>query len=531
MRDGVRQDGVEQTDVFGLASPGEAMTAAPEPGEPEAAVPAAAPVTAVPFDLGAALGALGWDPAAPAVRDLAALAVRGTATALAVPHSPAAAGPLVAGLIARLAADRSRRALLLCPAGEESTWAALASVAAGTSGVRVVTASGPVRAQRRLRDAALDLLIASPDTALLLHRRAALKPEGIDTVLLAWPRQLETAGEAFVLLLADMKAATRLLVVDDAAAAEPLVDRYARKAARVGFPAADAAPIPPADARTVTVAWERRAAAVADVLELMDPSAATIWTADRTLDAALAQVLATGDRSLHRAVGDAPGTGTIICVDLPSAAQLATFATQGDVVLLVPPTAEASAAAMVQGRRSLRLPGVLEQATTQAAAERAVIAKALETAEPMPSLLALAPLFERHDPALVAAVLHQLWTQARAASAAAAAATAVPAPVADPSASAKIFVGAGKKDNATVADLVAVLTKECRVEKTKIGRIELRDAFMLVEVPAMEAERIAQALNGATIRRKRITARVDRGPSRGPRPEGRPEGRPPRPRA
>ena len=76
----------------------------------------------------------------------------------------------------------------------------------------------------------------------------------------------------------------------------------------------------------------------------------------------------------------------------------------------------------------------------------------------------------------------------------------------------------GKKDGATVNDLVAVLTKEVRVDRGKIGRVELRDAYALVELPAQEAEGIARALTGATIRRKRITARVDRGPAKPPRP-------------
>jgi hypothetical protein len=66
-----------------------------------------------------------------------------------------------------------------------------------------------------------------------------------------------------------------------------------------------------------------------------------------------------------------------------------------------------------------------------------------------------------------------------------------------------------------VNDLVAVLTKDVRLDRSKIGRVELRDAFALVELPAQDAERVASALNGTTIRRRRITARVDRG---GPTP-------------
>jgi ATP-dependent RNA helicase DeaD len=82
----------------------------------------------------------------------------------------------------------------------------------------------------------------------------------------------------------------------------------------------------------------------------------------------------------------------------------------------------------------------------------------------------------------------------------------------------KIYVGIGKKDGATVNDLVAVLTKEIRVDRTRIGRVELKEAYALVEIPAQEAERIAAALNGTTIRRKRVIARVDRGPARPSRP-------------
>ena len=51
--------------------------------------------------------------------------------------------------------------------------------------------------------------------------------------------------------------------------------------------------------------------------------------------------------------------------------------------------------------------------------------------------------------------------------------------------------------------------------RESIGRIELRDGFSLIEVPAGDAERIARALSGATIRKKRLVARVDRGAARG----------------
>jgi hypothetical protein len=183
----------------------------------------------------------------------------------------------------------------------------------------------------------------------------------------------------------------------------------------------------------------------------------------------------------------------------------------------VPPGAENYVARIANPRRPLQLPGAADTATTRAAGQRAAIAKAIETGNADRALLTLAPLFERHDPTRVAAALYDLWSTSTPAEA--------PSRVPDIPATAKIFVGVGKKDGATANDLVAVLTKELRVDRGKIGRIELRDAYSLVEIPAQDAEKVALALNGVTIRRRRVTARVDRGPSRPPRREGSPAGR------
>jgi hypothetical protein len=142
--------------------------------------------------------------------------------------------------------------------------------------------------------------------------------------------------------------------------------------------------------------------------------------------------------------------------------------------------------------------------TAEAAVRRATIVRSIEEKRPDAALLTLAPLFERYDPAAVAAAVYELWTSS---------APAMPAAPELPG-TAKVYVGIGKKDGATVNDLVAVLTKDIRVEKGKIGRVELRDGYSLVELPGQEAEQIATALNGVTIRRKRITARVDRGPTK-----------------
>jgi ATP-dependent RNA helicase DeaD len=167
---------------------------------------------------------------------------------------------------------------------------------------------------------------------------------------------------------------------------------------------------------------------------------------------------------------------------------------------------------MAPGHGPLRLPGVLEAEKSEAATRRTGIAQAIEEGPPAGALLALAPLFERYEPTAVAAALYQLWTQPGEQAPAPAPAPAAPAqPFGDIPATAKLWVGIGKKDNVTANDLVATLTREVRVDRNDIGKIDIRELYTLVELPAKDIERIGQALNGLTIKKRRVNARVDRG--------------------
>src|SRR5690606_12764084 len=150
---------------------------------------------------------------------------------------------------------------------------------------------------------------------------------------------------------------------------------------------------------------------------------------------------------------------------------------------------------------------------------------------------AIAPLLDRHDPQAVAAACFALWRRAATgeSTGTADAADLGPAPEhrtpVGGVATARLWVGVGRRDEATVGDLVAVLVKEIGLARESIGRIELRETFALVEVPAGEADRIAERLSGLTVRRRKLVARVDRGaPARGGsgRSGGGGGGRPPR---
>jgi len=456
---------------------------------------------------------LGWSADDAAVREAVPTVARGHNLVVVTPPAPVYAVPALAGLLSRL--GEGRHALLLAPASQLQEWGGQANALAADSNLRIQVAHGTARAMRRLRGEGVDLLITTPDTALALHRRSALSVDAIVAVVLAWPESWDDEASLAPLMQDLPKEAQRIVVTAAPARAADLVERYARRALTLGT-ADGPVPEPVGPVRTVAVSWERRASALADLVELLDPASLTVWTVDRGHHAAIGRAIAIVDPEIRLATGDAPKSSLIVAFDPPSPDRLRQLLGAGDVVLLAPPESTGYLEQIASPRRPFRLPGLLDAVTTAAGAKRAAIVRALEAGPPERALLTLAPLFERYDPAAVAAALYDLWT---------AAGTTVPTPVPDIPATARVFVGVGKKDGATVNDLVAILTKDVRVERGKIGRVELRDAFALVEIPAQEAERVASALNGMTIRRKRVTARVDRGAARPARP-ARPAKRP-----
>jgi len=467
-------------------------------------------------NIAAALERLGWNADDAAARGTVPTAARGHNLVAATPPAPVYATPALAGILSRL--GDGARALLLAPAGQLDEWGRVAHTLAGDSGVRVQVAHGMARAMRRLKADAVDLVVATPETALTLLGRSALTVDAITTLFLAWPESWENEDSISPLMQDIPKETQRVIYTATPDRADALVERYARKAPIARLPGLESGPTGPV--RVMSTPWSRRVTALAELVELLDPASMVIWTVDRSYHHAIAQAVSLNEPELRLVTGEAPDAEIVVGFDLPTGERLQQLAAAGEVVLLIPPGAESYAARIANPRRPLQLSGVSDTVATRVAGQRAAIVRAIEQGEADRAILTLAPLFERHDPTAVAAALFNLWSTS----------TPVEAPsrVPDIPATAKIYVGVGKKDGATANDLVAVLTKELRVERGKIGRIELRDAYSLIEIPAQDAEKVALALNGVTIRRRRVTARVDRGPSRPARREGSPAERPAR---
>src|SRR6267378_1452509 len=268
-------------------------------------------------------------------------------------------------------------------------------------------------------------------------------------------------------------------------ALEEFFERHARRPEIIGdMPLDDVGrPLGPvASARYAIVAAGRKR--FGDVLDALKSVRPYVWfggpvaAPPETPDAVVAAVLPTRDE-LRLLAAIAQPTLVALASQLPYLRSIATLS-------------------------PLALPSPADRAQDRNAQLRAQISARLRQGDVDAELAVLAPLFEEHAPAMVAAALLAISRQP----------SIVPpaAPVAEPPAGwAKVFVTVGRKDNASAKDLVGALIKEVGLQKGQIGKIDVRETFSLVEVAAQVADEAVRRLTGVTIRGRRIAARPDRG--------------------
>jgi ATP-dependent RNA helicase DeaD len=193
----------------------------------------------------------------------------------------------------------------------------------------------------------------------------------------------------------------------------------------------------------------------------------------------------------------------VLCTALPTRDELAALCRVAEPVVLTT-AAQLPYLRSIASLVPLPLPGAVDRARDYTATLRERIAQVVTTRGVDAELALLDPLFERFDPAEVAGGLLALLRDARPEPG-----EAVAAPPTEP-ARVKVFVNVGKKDRAAAKDLVGALIREAGVAKGDIGRVDVRETFSLVEVAAATAERAVRGLAGATIRGRRVLARLDR---------------------
>ena len=137
------------------------------------------------------------------------------------------------------------------------------------------------------------------------------------------------------------------------------------------------------------------------------------------------------------------------------------------------------------------------------------LAKAVEEEDVEAYQLVLQPLFERYDPAQVAAAAAALLRSEMEAAPA-------PAPAAgrkdEPPAWVRVFLSVGDRDGLTPGDLLGAITGESGVPGDAVGKIDIQQSHSLVDIKDEVARKVIRALNGTTIRGRAVRADADRGP-------------------
>ena len=368
----------------------------------------------------------------------------------------------------------------------------------------ILPVSGIARAARLLAGGAVKTLAVTVRDAVRLAEMSRLKLGTTPVVALLWPELRVAAGDGALLdtLLAEATQAQRIIVTSDLEAVKDLTERHVRRAPLVVSSRPPASPVVPV--RYVVTDGERRLSAIRGILDSLNPAATLLWEPspdryERWVEFAEDPTVTIADAAPADRKID-----TIIAVELPAAELLSTFATiTREIVVLVRASQLPYLRRIAAPLKHLALSGAADRAREQAFQLRQSVRARLQDADVSPELLALAPLFDEFEPALVAAAL---------ARGPAAAAPAAAAPVEESQAAmpawVRIRVGVGTRDRVRPADLVGALLNGVGLQKDRVGKVDIKEGFSIIEVRAEDAPRTMKALVGLKVRGKPLGARV-----------------------
>jgi len=383
------------------------------------------------------------------------------------------------------------------------------------------------------------VVLGTPADVLARVAAGELDLTGVQALVVDQAQQLERLGA-----LADVERVIDYLPAEAqrVVSASPVttgvadfVERHCKRA--LTLPAADTAPVPARGRVRFRVAPEpRETAALALAAELLDAGARHVLFFCRSDDRAadLGDFL-----TLHGYVAGAPGDESVpVWLGVDALAARAPMQRVQDVRVVSfdvpadPDTLDrrhgitAEGVVMVLAREVTHLRGLARRTGYEAtpfpppaAREpsslqqlRARIERALEGEDGAPYLAVLEPLFERYDPAEVAAAAVALLRERKPEAPPAPAERAAPT-VAEPAeapAWSKLFLSVGERDGLKPGDLVGAITGEAGVDGRQVGKIDIRESHTVVEVHEVVARKVIKALNGTTIKGRAVRADFDR---------------------
>ncbi|HEU0300934.1 MAG TPA: DEAD/DEAH box helicase [Longimicrobium sp.] len=456
------------------------------------------------------------------------------------------------------------RLLALAPTPEAAERAALELVPFAQAAGLSVAASGGGWGTRSEQ---ADVLIATPGEVMEAVRTSALKLEGLEAVVIDGASEIESVGgwETLETLFDHVpRDAQRVIVTAEVTeAVEDLAGRRVKRAIRYPATAADPKSAEPAAAPTATIGYvpvgsrdkvdmvarllgggrgqsapvlycrtDERAAQLSEALTLRgflvsdvdDPDADVIVLGTPPDDEDEADVL----------------DGQVVSFDVPADEETLRSRHGGDDpgFVLVEPRELVHLRDLAKRAGFHAQPaGIAGEEAVSGSAElrafRGELRRALREEDLAAQMLILEPLFEDFTPTEIAAAASALLRRRRPSASAAdamppaaaaareareprttAAMRGAPGGHAEtgaaPSAFTRLFISLGERDGVRANDLVGAIAGEADIPGHAIGKIDIRDTFSIVEVPADAAERVISSLNGTTIRNRSVRVDYDR---------------------
>ena len=415
----------------------------------------------------------------------------------------------------------------------------------GPTGIEVVPITSAARAGRIFKTRPVLAVAGTPAELLELVRASLLKLDTVRIVAIAWADDILEVGADTVTalegVLGELSDAGRIIVARKLTpAVENLVERYARRARRVG-PADMEAPQIPADyempiIKYVTVAGSARTSALRRLLDDLDPPSAVIVARDEAAATEATFTLRTlgyheDDKSITvtRGYVGSAATHTVIFYQPPvTPAELHRIsqAKPVQVVVVAAPGEVPWLRELAGGRLApLNLHGPERRAHDREEAVRQELRAVLARGVPTREIIALEPLLLEFDGTELAAaalyVLERERAQRRQAEAnQAPAARPRPADGERPRAGAgagagaggmtRLFMTIGTRDGVKVGDLMGIIAGEGGIPGDRVGKIDLQESHALVEVAEGDAAGVIARVNGSMIKGRRVVVRGER---------------------
>jgi hypothetical protein len=360
--------------------------------------------------------------------------------------------------------------------------------------------TGLARTSKCLKAGGFKTLVAAPADAMQLVTRSSLRLESIDRVIVCWPEAHIDLDHGAVLdaLLGECGGAQRLVVTADDAKIGDFLERHARRAPVLTTSHPPERPSLPV--RYAVTSAHRLAQSVRAALDAQNPETALVWDPSALLPHRWVEYR--GDPTVR--VGSDPGSDPVdlaIAVELPTVEALTAIREiTNDVIVLARPRQLGYLSAIADRLTIVRLRSEVDTARDWRAMLRSQVRDRVEDQAFRGNLLALAPLFDEYDPALVAAAILDLPESQAAAPAGA---PEVPHWV-------HLHLNLGNRDRLRTGDVVGALLNAAGLTREHIGRVDMRENFTVVEVRAESSETARRGMDGIVLRGRTVVARFDR---------------------